>query len=96
MKKTSLKTAVLVVAFVCFGITFSNAQLKRERPKNPPTFSKVVTELDKNDDGKLSLSEVKGPLKEMFADTDTNEDGFITEEEFEKMPKPEKRERRSN
>ena len=51
--------------------------------------------MDSGKDGKLSVAEVKGPLKERFADIDTNEDGFITEEEFEKAPKPKKRRKRS-
>ncbi len=44
--------------------------------------------MDTNDDGKLSKKEVKGPLKNNFLKVDTDEDGFITEEEMKKAPKP--------
>ena len=94
MKKISLKTLGITFAFICFGITFSNAQPQKERPKNPPTFSELLEEMDSGKDGKLSVAEVKGPLKENFADIDANEDGFITQEEFEKAPKPKRKAKR--
>ncbi len=46
--------------------------------------------MDANNDGKLSESEVKGPLKKDFSKIDTNDDGFLTVEELEKAPKPER------
>ena len=49
--------------------------------------------MDKNEDGKLSLDEIKGPLKEDFSKVDTDEDGFITEDEFKKAPKAERKEK---
>ena len=52
--------------------------------------------MDANDDGKLAKDEVKGPLKDSFSKIDTDEDGFISKEEFEKAPKPEARERKRN
>ena len=50
--------------------------------------------MDKNDDGKLSKDEVKGPLKDEFAKIDTDEDGFISKKEFEKAPRPKRKERK--
>ena len=38
--------------------------------------------------------EVKGPLEEGSAKIDTDEDGFLSKEEVEKAPKPERAERR--
>lgn len=96
MKKHSLKTAVLSLAFVAFGITFSNAQQKGERPQKPPTFSELLKDLDKDDDGRLSAEELKGPLKNDFTKIDTNEDGFLSKEEFENAPKPEHKKRKKN
>ena len=61
-------------------------QKKGERP----TFAKILTEMDQNNDGKLSKTEVKGPLKNDFAKIDTNSDGFINEAEFKNAPKPQR------
>ena len=96
MKKMSLKTSVIAGLFICFGITFSNAQSKDEKRKKRPTFSELVEKMDENEDGKISLEEVKGPLKDNFTSIDTDEDGFISEEEFKAMPKPKGRGKRSN
>jgi Ca2+-binding EF-hand superfamily protein len=90
-----MQKIVFTAMIMCFGITFSNAQEKREKQK-PPTFSELLKELDKNEDGKLAKAEVKGPLKENFTKIDTNEDGFISKEELEKAPKPERKERKKN
>ena len=96
-KKLNFRTAVIAFAFICFGITFSNAQQRGERQqKERPTYAKILEEMDENEDGKLAKTEVKGPLKDMFAKIDTDEDGFISEEEFKNAPKPERRERKSN
>ncbi len=72
---------------------FGQSQNRQER-KKPPTFEEMIEEMDANEDGKLSEDEIKGRLKKDFAKIDTDEDGFITAEEFEKAPKPERRERR--
>jgi len=96
MKKISFKTVVFTVAMVCFGISFSNAQAKGERPKKPPTFNELLEQMDANEDGKLSEAEIKGPLKDDFAKIDKDEDGFISEAEFKKAPKPKGRGRKDN
>ncbi|PKG51360.1 YHYH protein [Olleya sp. 1-3] len=54
-----------------------------ERP-NP---SQIIEQMDANNDGKLSVNEAKGPLKEDFSKIDSNSDGFITKEEIEKASK---------
>ena len=71
---------------------------KPNRPNRPqkgqrkrPTFEKVLADLDTDKDGKLSKEEAKGPLAKSFSKADTNEDGFITEEEFNQMKPPKKR-----
>ena len=97
MKKISLKTAVIAIVFICFGITFSNAQAKNDRQqKEPPTYAKLLKEMDANEDGKLAKAELKGPLKDDFKKIDTNEDGFISEKELEKAPKPKQIKQRKN
>lgn len=49
-----------------------------------------VFEMDTNNDGLLSKSEVKGPIVNDFDKIDTNGDGFISKIEFEAAPKPER------
>ena len=89
MKKSNLKITVLSLAFMVFGITFSMAQTQRKNEKRePPAFSELLKQMDKNEDGKLAKSEIKGPLKNDFDKVDTDEDGFITEKEFKKALKP--------
>jgi Ca2+-binding EF-hand superfamily protein len=91
-----MKKIVFTAVIMFFGITFSNAQQKGERPQKPPTYSELLKDLDKDEDGKLSKAELKGPLKDDFTKIDTDEDGFLSKEEFEKAPKPERKERKRN
>ena len=49
-----------------------------------PNSTTIINQLDANKDGKLSKSEVKGPLKHDFDKIDTNTDGFISKTEIEK------------
>ncbi|WP_052172578.1 hypothetical protein [Psychroserpens jangbogonensis] len=94
MKNNMIK-AVLVFGMTLFMSFNSFGQPgNRGDRKKPPTFKQLLKDMDANEDGKLSKEEVKGPLKEVFAKVDTDEDGFITEKEFEKAPKPKKGERK--
>ncbi|MBU2929679.1 EF-hand domain-containing protein [Winogradskyella psychrotolerans] len=92
MKSYTLKTVVLIAVVTLFTANHSYGQDKQDR-KGPPTFAKLLEEMDANDDGKLAESEVKGPLKDSFSEIDTDEDGFISEEEFKNAPKPERKKR---
>ncbi|MDP5060890.1 MAG: EF-hand domain-containing protein [Maribacter sp.] len=87
MKRITLKTGLLFTMLVAFGTVAVNAQSKGER-KEPPTYAKLLEEMDKDEDGLLSKEEVKGPLKDDFDKIDTDEDGFLSEKEFENAPKP--------
>lgn len=92
MKRITLKIGLLFAMLVAFGTVAVNAQSKGER-KEPPTYAKLLEEMDADEDGQLSEEEVKGPLKDNFSEIDTNEDGFISEEEFDEAPKPKGRPR---
>ncbi len=59
-----------------------------QRQGGRPDFSQILSEMDANNDGKLSKSEVKGPLLNDFSKIDTNGDGFISKEELSNAPKP--------
>lgn len=48
-----------------------------------PNFATLLSHMDKNKDGKISKSEVRGPLAEHFSHIDKNEDGYLTKDEFE-------------
>lgn len=54
----------------------------------PPSFEKILSDLDQNNDRKISENESIGPLKNSFTQIDTNQDGFIDQKEFEKGPRP--------
>lgn len=56
----------------------------------PRGFDDLLKMMDANNDGKLSKSEVKGPLASQFSKIDTNNDGFITKDEIQKAPKPQR------
>ncbi len=61
-----------------------------DRPERP-TIEELLADLDTNDDGKLSKSEARGPLKNEFSSIDTNNDGYLVVDELKNMPKPEGR-----
>ena len=94
MKSSTIKTVILTFGTIVWmaNDTFAQSQNRQER-KEPPTFKALLKEMDKNEDGKLSKDEVKGPLKEDFKKIDTNKDGFITKKELDKAPKPQRKKR---
>ena len=62
-----------------------------ERRGGPPSVDQLFHQLDTNEDGQLSKSEVKGPLLEQFDAVDTNGDGLLSRKEVENAPKPPRR-----
>ncbi|TLP79162.1 EF-hand domain-containing protein [Maribacter sp. ACAM166] len=87
MKRTTLKKGILIGLIALLGTVSMNAQSKSDR-KEPPSFTELLKQMDKNEDGKLSKNEVKGPLKNDFAKIDTDKNGFISKKELENAPKP--------
>ena len=55
-----------------------------------PNIDQLFEQMDANNDGKLSITEVKGPLKEDFSIIDSNDDGYISKEELEDKAKKNK------
>lgn len=97
MKKSANQIlAILGLTLAMSATSYAQSNNSEDRPKGPPTFKQLLKELDTNEDGKISLKEVKGPLKKDFKKIDTNEDGFLTEKEIKNAPKPERKERSRN
>lgn len=67
----------------------TNQKTSTEKRGGPPSVDEVF-KMDTNQDGKLAKSEVKGPLAKDFSRFDSNNDGFITREEFENAPRPQR------
>ena len=90
-----VESAVLVAMVTLFFSTTLSAQQPQggQGKKERPTVNQIFKEMDKDEDGKLSKEELKGPIKDDFAKIDTDEDGYITKEELEKAPKPKGRKR---
>ena len=95
MKTKGLKLAMLGVTISLFASCNMNAQNSGggRQGQEPPTVDEIFKQMDKDEDGKLSKAETKGPLKKQFAKIDTDEDGFLSKEEVKKAPKPERKER---
>jgi len=73
------------------------AQGNRDRKEHtPPSIKQIFKDLDTNKDGKLSLKEVKGPLKKDFKKIDFNKDGFLSRKEIKKAPRPKRKKRLRN
>ncbi len=97
MKTTTVKTGVLLFAFGLFTMFQMTAQDQdnQRQHREPPSIDELFAHMDKNEDGKLSKKEVKGPLKDHFDKIDTNEDGYLSREELENAPKPKRRQNRN-
>ena len=64
--------------------------------KGAPDAPQAIAKMDTNSDGKLSIGEATGRLKENFAKIDSNSDGFVTKTELESArPKGGKRPQRN-
>lgn len=97
-----LKLSLLTIGLVIFVSCNSNAQSNNrpsggeqgggqgEKKGPPPSADEIFEMMDVDKNGQLELSEVKGPIKNDFTTIDTNEDGYISKEELETAPKPER------
>ena len=64
---------------------------KEKKLKNRFSAKQIMKDLDMNEDDKISLKEVKGPLKKDFKKIDINKDGFISKKELKATPKLERK-----
>lgn len=65
-------------------------QQRGGRPGGPPKFSQLLSLMDENKDGKLAKNELQGPIVNDFSRIDENNDGFITQIEFDNAPRTER------
>ncbi len=82
-------TLLIILTFTILISCKSNQEKKKQHEPNGqrPSSTQIISEMDSNQDGKLSKSEVKGPIAEDFANIDSNNDGFLTLEELNKAEK---------
>lgn len=73
--------------------TEQRTQRAKRPQKGKRSADEMLSKMDANKDGKLSKTEVKGPLQEQFSTVDTNQDGFLSKTELENAPKPSRGER---
>jgi Ca2+-binding EF-hand superfamily protein len=97
MKRNTIILGVLITASSIIISCKSTAEtLNVKRGGERKSISTIFSEMDANNDEKLSKDEVKGPLAKDFSKIDVNNDGFISKTELENAPKPERRERPRN
>ncbi|PQJ81401.1 EF-hand domain-containing protein [Polaribacter glomeratus] len=92
-----MKKLILSIGFVVLASSTVISQERNDDAKKqgPPSLEQIFKDLDKDEDGKISLKEAKGPLKNDFKKIDTNKDGFLSKEEMKKAPKPQRPEKRN-
>ena len=85
-----IKNILLILFTFTILISCKSNQQKKDRQQpngQRPSSTEIISEMDSNQDGKLSKSEVKGPIAEDFATIDSNNDNFLTLEELQKAEK---------
>ncbi len=87
---TKLKFFILIIVShtIFSGCEATPQQQDQHAKRKRPSPERLIKDLDKNKDGKLSKSELKGPIKRDFVRIDKNKDGYITLAELKAMPKP--------
>ena len=103
LTKASIFIGILIVFASCASQrnapqTGQNSQQRVQGSQRSPggqngrllSFGDLLSQMDKNDDGKISKSEAQGRLASNFSQVDSNNDGFITETEMGNAPRPQR------
>ncbi|MBF4985222.1 EF-hand domain-containing protein [Nonlabens mediterrranea] len=89
-----LKTTVIAIGLTIYtscGSSKTTDNTTRSKNGEKPDAATLIQQMDTNKDGKLSIEEVQGPLKNDFDKIDTDDDGFLSIEELKNAPVPERR-----
>jgi len=76
------------------GENYSSEKRSRPAKGERPQFADLLSKMDADKNGLLSITEVKGPLKNDFSSIDTDNDGFISKSEFEAAPQKQRKRRK--
>ncbi len=82
-------TLLLLFSHIILISCKSNQEIKGQQEPNRqrPSSAQIISEMDNNEDGKLSRDEVIGPIANDFKNIDSNDDGFLNLEELNKAEK---------
>jgi hypothetical protein len=89
--RLTLVLVFIIILVSCKQVTKSSDNNTNEPEEERPSVAGLLSEMDANNDEKLSKSEVHGPLLNDFSKIDKDNDGFLTKEELESAPRPERR-----
>lgn len=82
----ALLTPALLTLAACTGMAQPNGGPGQGQGKGkPPTAEEFIAKLDKDGDGRVSKEEFDGP-DEHFTQSDTNKDGYLSEDEVPSGP----------
>lgn len=81
--------SILLLSFILLVSCKSNQENKEQQKSSEqrPSSEQIISEMDGNEDGKLSADEVNGPIADDFTSIDSNNDGYLTLEELNKAEK---------
>ncbi|WP_222617357.1 EF-hand domain-containing protein [Flavobacterium muglaense] len=84
MKKECLLILTAILLLSCKSNQLQNRHA--EAVDEHPSAQQIIAQFDANKDGKLSITEVDGPLTDDFTKIDANSDGFLTLDELNEAP----------
>lgn len=76
---------LLLIGIITACVSNPKTTIVENHKDGRPLPSEIMAEMDQNKDGKLSISEVKGPLQGDFNQIDINHDGFLSMQELEQF-----------
>ena len=90
MKVLKITICAAAIALITSCNSKEEIASKTAGSKIDKATTELMSKMDANKDGKLSKEEVKGPLSNDFDKIDTDGDGYLSLEELNSAPKPER------